>query len=130
MKKTFLKFTSVASMVALTPVLVFAAQSGNPGQLTEVTTFLGNIVTFMNDTLVPVIFALAFLVFVWGMFTTFILGGADEDKQKEGRSLMMYAIIGFVLMVSLWGIVNLVADGFGFTGGTGPTTLPSGPSVP
>lgn len=93
---------------------MIAAAQANPGQLTEVTVFLTNLVTFVNGTLVPVIFALAFLVFIWGMFTTFILGGADEDKQKDGKNLMMYAIIGFVLMVSLWGIVNLFADGFGF----------------
>ena len=98
----------------LTPLFVFA-QAG-AGQLTPLRTFVQNIITFMNGTLVPLIFALAFLVFLWGMFKTFILGGHDEEKQSEGKQLMMYAIIGFVVMVSLWGIVNLVANGFGFQG--------------
>jgi hypothetical protein len=75
--------------------------------------FVANIISFMNKILVPLIFAIAFLVFLWGMFTTFILGGSDEEKQSQGKSLMLYAIVGFVLMVSLWGIVNLVAAGFG-----------------
>ena len=106
--KTLLKFLP---LTAFAPVFAFAA-----GDLTSVRTFLDNIVSFMNGTLVPLIFALAFLMFLWGMFKTFILGGSDEDKQKEGKDLMLYAIIGFVVMVSLWGIVNLVAEGFGFSG--------------
>lgn len=84
------------------------------GELTGIQQFIQNIIAFMNNTLVPAIFALAFLVFLWGMFTTFILGGGDEEKQKKGKQLMMYAIAGFVIMVSLWGIVNLVARAFNF----------------
>jgi hypothetical protein len=99
----------VAPVLLLTPMVVFGA-----GELSEIDGFLDNIVSFMNGTLVPFIFALAFLVFLWGMFKTFILGGSDPDKQEEGKQLMMYAIAGFVVMVSLWGIVNLVAKGFGF----------------
>ena len=107
------------------PLFAFA-QAGN---LSGVKTFVQNIITFMNGTLVPAIFALAFLVFLWGMFKTFILGGHDEEKQSEGKQLMMYSIAGFVVMVSLWGIVNLVANGFGFAGGTN-TNIQHIPNLP
>lgn len=108
-----MKFAAkVAPALLLTPLMVFAA----PGDLNQVRDFINNIVSFMNGTLVPLIFAIAFLVFLWGMFKTFILGGSDEEKQSEGKKLMMYSIAGFVIMVSLWGIVNLVARGFGFQG--------------
>ena len=102
------------------PVLLFAPMVAlaAPGDLVTVGSFITNIVTFMNGVLVPFVFAIAFLVFIWGMFKTFILGGSDEAKQSEGKQLMMYAIVGFVIMVSLWGIVNLVANGFGFQGQT------------
>jgi len=106
-----LAFLAVLGLV--TPMFAFAQ-----GELTGIEGFIGNIVSFMNNTLVPLIFAVAFLVFLWGMFKTFILGGSDEGKQAEGKQLMMYAIVGFVVMVSLWGIVNLVAEGFGFQGAT------------
>lgn len=100
------------------PFLLFAPliALGAPGDLGTVKNFMTNILDFMNNTLVPFIFALAFLAFLWGMFKAFILGGSDEEKQSEGKQLMMYAIAGFVIMVSLWGIVNLVAKGFGFSG--------------
>lgn len=101
-------------LVLIVPMTAFAQT--NPGNLTPVTTFIRNIIDFINGTLVPFIFAIAFLVFLWGVFKTFILGGSDEGKQEEGKKLMMYAIAGFVIMVSLWGIVNLLANGLGFSG--------------
>ncbi len=114
----------ILPLTAMLPMFALAA-----GELTEVSSFLGNLVKFMNNTLIPLIFALAFLVFVWGMFKTFIMGGSDHEKQEEGKQLMMYAIAGFVVMVSLWGIVNLVAGGFGFNADTGiKGTLPKGPT--
>lgn len=113
----------------LAPIFMFAQGTSvtGPGNLGRVTDFISNLVVFVNRTLVPGIFTLAFLVFIWGMFKFFILGGHDTEKQEEGKSLMLYAIAGFVLMVSLWGIVNLVAGGFGFSGSSGPDNIPGGP---
>lgn len=116
--------TRLLPFTFFTPFLALA--QGSPGNLDGVAIFFRNIVEFMNGVLVPAIFALAFLVFIWGMFQYFILGGHDSEKQEQGRSLMLYAIIGFVLMISVWGIVNLFASGFGFDG-QGPRNLPNGP---
>ncbi len=83
------------------------------GEFKDAKDFIDNLTSFMNDALIPAIFALGFIVFIWGMYKTFILGGSDEEKQGEGKQLMMYAVIGFVVMISLWGIVNLIANGVG-----------------
>lgn len=69
--------------------------------------FITNIIT---NVAVPVIFALAFIVFIWGVFQYFIAGGHDEEKRKKGRELMMYGIIGFFVMVSVWGLVNILVN--------------------
>ena len=106
--KTGLK---ILPFTALTPMLALAQ-----GEMTELQMFISNIATFMNETLVPLIFALAFLVFLWGMFKTFILGGSDEGKQAEGKQIIMYAIVGFVIMISFWGIVNLLVASFDLGG--------------
>ncbi len=95
------------------PVLALAATPGNFG---EASSFIGKTLTFLNTVVVPAIFAIALLVFIWGMFNTFILGGSDEGKQEKGKQLMVYAIAGFILMVSILGIVNLISSSLGFTG--------------
>ena len=90
----------------LVPLSAFA----KVGEFKDAKDFMQGLTNFINDAVVPAIFALGFLVFIWGMYKTFILGGSDEEKQGEGRQLMMYAVIGFVVMISLWGIVNLIAN--------------------
>ena len=74
---------------------------------------LGSIVLFINYVLLPFLFALAFLFFLINAFRFFILtGGSSEGHEKAGR-LALYGILAFVLMVSVWGIVNMLVNGFG-----------------
>lgn len=108
-----MKFLSrLLPFTLLAPMFAFA-QVGNFGQAK---TFVSGFIDFMNGTLVPAIFGLAILVFLWGMFNTFILGGDDEEKQTKGKQLMMYSIAGFVLMIGIWGVVNIVASSLGING--------------
>ncbi len=97
-------------------------------QFGAIDTFLGSIGTFINNVLIPLIFALALLFFIYGMFKYFIQGGDDEGNRETGRQLMIWAVLGFVFMVSIWGIVNLVANGFGFSGET-VNNIPTGPTL-
>jgi hypothetical protein len=73
-----------------------------------------NLIQFFDNSLVPLIFGVAFIVFLWGVFQYFIAGAADEEKRKTGRTFIMYGIIGFVIMLSIWGIVNLLVNSIGF----------------
>lgn len=101
----------------LLPLSLFApmlALAAAPGNFSQASAFIKSTLTFINTTVVPAIFAIALLVFIWGMFTTFILGGSDEGKQEKGKQLMVYAIVGFILMVSILGIVNLITSSLGF----------------
>jgi hypothetical protein len=79
---------------------------------------LGNILAFGNTVLIPFIIGIGFLFFVWGMFLYFIAGGHDEEKQKSGKQLMIYATLGFVLIIIFWGLVNFLASSIGLEGKT------------
>jgi hypothetical protein len=104
----------VPAFLLLLPVVTFAQQfdpNDNPFR-----TLLGNIIGFTNGVLIPFILGIGFLVFVWGMFRYFIAGGANDEAKEQGKSLMVYATLGFVLIIVFWGIVNLLADSTGFGG--------------
>jgi hypothetical protein len=73
----------------------------------------GTILYVINSILVPVLFAVAFIVFLYGIASKYIL---HPDKASEGHKLILWGIIGFVVMVSLWGLVNIVANTFGLQG--------------
>ena len=113
MKKIFSSLTA-ASLLAL-PFITQAQQgiADSDGSTSEFGVLLKNILTFTNNVLIPFIIGIGFLVFVFGMFKYFIAGGADEGKREEGKSLMIYATLGFVLIIVFWGIVNLLTSSTG-----------------
>lgn len=119
---------SVFSFFVLALPFVTMAQEDDAGDFGEISTFIGKISTFINGTLIPLIFGIALLVFLWGIFKYFILGGGDDGKREEGKQLMLYAIIGFVVMVSVFGIVNMIANGLGFSGEDTIQNIPNVPS--
>ncbi len=97
----------------LLPALVLA-QGGPSATYGQIGTVVQNTMQFINRILVPLIFALAFLMFIWGMFRYFIFGGGDEGSRETGKQLMIWGVVAFVMMVSIWGLVNVIAEGLGF----------------
>lgn len=77
--------------------------------------FLCVILQLVNTAL-PVLVGLAVLVFFWGLVQyVFSLGGeGDEKKQKSGRTLMVWGIIAFFVMLSLFGIIRIAQQTFRF----------------
>lgn len=73
------------------------------------------IISVINTILVPVLFAVAFLVFLWGAFDVFILGSNSEEVKERGKNLMLWGLIGFFVMVSIWGLVNILIGTVGFS---------------
>jgi uncharacterized membrane protein YidH (DUF202 family) len=95
------------------PLSFAAAQIATTGGGGNFEKLLRNILDFTNDVLIPFIIGIGFLVFVYGMFKYFIAGGADEEKRESGKQLMIYATLGFVLIIVFWGIVNLLTSSTG-----------------
>ncbi|HQU07659.1 MAG: hypothetical protein B7X04_01975 [Parcubacteria group bacterium 21-54-25] len=116
MKKNIAAITMLA---LVTPVLAFAQTSINnisgAGQF---------IINTINGILVPVLFAVAFIVLLWGLFKAFVLGANDEEAKGEGKNVIMYGIGGLVVMLTIWGIVHIFTGSFS-TQNSGPGQLPS-----
>lgn len=60
----------------------------------------------INNILIPAVFALAFLFFIWGVFRYVVAG--NEESRAEGQRIMLWGVIGLFVMVSVWGLVNLL----------------------
>lgn len=108
----FKKFSLGLLLPFLLPVFALAQGGGPSATFGTIGTTIQNFIQFINNILVPLVFALAFLFFIWGLFKYFIY--STEEGKEQGKDLMLWGIIAFVVMVSVWGIVNVVASGLGF----------------
>lgn len=79
--------------------------------------WLGNLVLVtVNSVLVPVLFAVAFIVFLYGIAKAYIFSVGEPEEVKKGHKLILWGIVAFVVMISIWGLVNVVANTFGLAG--------------
>ena len=121
----FITHVGALSLLLVLPVVAMAQIQSDVGKVGE---SIGNLSLFINNILIPFVFALALLVFIWGAFRYFIYGGDNEENRKEGSKLMIYGIVGFVLMVSVFGLVNIIVDGLGLDNDTELQNLPTVPT--
>ncbi len=70
------------------------------------------IICNINEAVIPLIFALALVMFIWGV-VQFVLNSSEEAKKEQGRQFMLWGIIALTVMLCVWGIVNILANTFG-----------------
>lgn len=66
----------------------------------------GTVVPIVDQGIIPLLYAIAFLVFMYGMARFFF--SDNEEKRKEGRAFALWGIIGFFILFSFWGIVQVL----------------------
>jgi len=107
--KQFLRF-GVIPTALFAPMLVLAQFTNGDDGLAN---FFQAVTVFIQSSLIPIIIAIAFVMFVYGAIRYFLVADSDggEDSREQGRKLMLWGIIAFVVIVSVWGIVALIANG-------------------
>lgn len=80
-------------------------------------------VDIILSRVIPIIMVIATIVFLWGVIR-YITAGGDEEKLKEGRSFIIFGLVGLFVMLAIWGVVRAMVSQFGL-GGTG--NIPIGP---
>lgn len=66
---------------------------------------VNSIVVIANNGVIPLLYALAFIFFLIGMLRYFFLGHSEEARES-GKQFILWSIIGFVVIFSVWGIVH------------------------
>jgi hypothetical protein len=106
-----MKYVPIYALLLLSPLTYTHAQEGS---LQGLITGIGG---FINDVLIPFILGLAFLIFLINAVRFFVIGGDNTESQEHARSLALYGVGAFVLILSLWGLVNLLSNGIGLNEG-------------
>lgn len=66
------------------------------------------IVPLFDRFVIPLLYAILFLLFMFGMVRYFFTGG--EENREKGKSFVVWALIGMVAVFSVWGVVNLLLN--------------------
>lgn len=90
-------------------------ENTRPLDSNTLTSLLSDFIGFINTILVPLVFALAFILFLFGVFKYFFASGAKADEgRQEGKKFITWGIIALAVMISVWGLVNILVRTFGF----------------
>lgn len=100
LNKTLLKI--VVTISAFIPSVTFAAGK-------DLGDIIAIIISYLNQILFLMI-GLAVVFFVYNIIKYYIM--ADADKTLAGK-YVMFSLIGFFVILSLWGLVNILQNTFG-----------------
>jgi hypothetical protein len=97
----------LASLMLLFPLSLFA-QAG-----TDIFSFMTFILTVIN-ALEWLFWALAIALFFWGL-VKFIMNAADTSDHEDGKQLMIWGVICFFVLATLWALVQFLIVSFDIT---------------
>ncbi|HEY4513445.1 MAG TPA: hypothetical protein VJH06_02960 [Candidatus Paceibacterota bacterium] len=102
------------------PSLVTTTTTASMGGVCAVGTsfqgLMGYAICIIQNSIIPLIFAVAILMFIWGAVKFFIINGDEEAKRQEGKQFMIWGIIALAVMMSVWGLVAIVRGTFDRSG--------------
>jgi hypothetical protein len=78
-------------------------------------TLIRSIDRYIINPLIVLGFAVAMIVFLWGVFN-YIKGAADPKARETGRNHILWSIVGFAIMFTVFGIMTIISNSVG-----GPT---------
>jgi len=59
------------------------------------------------DPAVKLLFAVAILYFIYGVFI-FIKNSGESEGRIEGRNHILWSTVGLFIMISVWGIISVL----------------------
>jgi hypothetical protein len=81
----------------------------------DISVFLNKINQLILNPLILLAFAIALLVFFWGIFQ-FIASQTADAGRDEGKRKIFWGLFGMFIMVSAYGLIRLILGTFGIPG--------------
>ena len=79
-------------------------------------------VNVIVNPIIQVVFAVAIIIFVYGVFE-FVRGADNPEVRKQGQQHMLWGIIGLTIMVAVFTIIRILLNTLGLTGDEVPAIL-------
>jgi len=77
--------------------------------------------TDIGNTFIQILIAFAVIWIIFNVVRFLIVGADSEDKRKQARDAILYGVIGLFVILSIWGLVNILRNTFQFSDDDAPT---------
>jgi hypothetical protein len=74
--------------------------------MTAIDNFIRTLATVILNPLIRLMFAVAVIYFLWGVFV-YITNAESDDGRKKGAQHIMWGLIGLVIMMGVYGILSI-----------------------
>ena len=85
--------------------------SNSSGRISNFSQFVDRLTSGVFQPLIYLSFVAGLAYFLYGVLK-YLRKSSDETEREEGRQMMLYGIIALFVMVSVWGLVGVVAGTF------------------
>jgi len=78
----------------------------------SVNSLINTINKVVVNPIIYFLFTLGTILFLYGI-VRFFLNPANEDVKKESKNHMLWGLVGMLIMISVFGIMNLIVNTIG-----------------
>lgn len=107
--KNIKKITFILTTLFI-PVLTFAQIGPVPAADGTLDGFFLQMIAILNGVLI-ITMGIALVTFLWGVLT-YTFGSKGADDKTKSKNFIMWGIVGLFVMISVWGIVNILTGTF------------------
>ena len=74
--------------------------------------FVGRVNKFVINPIIILMFAFALVFFIVGVLQ-YLLNPANDEERATGRQHILWGVVGMAIMISVWGIMTIIAGKLG-----------------
>jgi hypothetical protein len=110
-------------LALLSPAILFAQTTGQP--VARTVDGLLNWVIYIASRALPLLILAALVLFLYGIVKRFFWAKEGADRAEAGK-FILWGIVALFVMVSVWGLVNVLRGSFNLDN----SNIPVPPAVP
>src|ERR1700679_2129414 len=120
--KNIAKKAGVGMAIFLLPAVALAQYS-----ITNSTSLFNTVRSLLNQ-IIPILIAFTVVYILWGIFQSFVKG--SEEERTAGHKKILYGIIALFIMISIWGLVNILVNTTGLNNTIPTNQIPNLNNLP
>ncbi|MGB3922275.1 MAG: hypothetical protein WBL19_03355 [Minisyncoccia bacterium] len=78
----------------------------------DISNFLGDISRLILNPLIILVFAIALVIFLWGI-VQFIASQTADEERETGKRKIFWGLFGMFIMISAYGLIRLILGTIG-----------------